>query len=631
MKKVSIYFSILSLLIFILVYFIVDAKKKNDNFIEIKNHITRLIIINKDFDIYIKHKSNYENYDIIESKINNFYSEFDKIKNNINYLEIKDELIKLNKQINIKIKIIEKTKSYRAILNNSFRIIQILKKTNLQNKYNELYFNILSIDKNSNLNKIDFLKIIENNLNNITSIKEKYFLMHAKNILEYDIKIKNLESELKNLNIDTILNKIEKEYRIKSNNSFQKAYLSIIILFIVLIMVVVLYLYDERKLLKSYKELYKFRNTVENSNNIVIITDKDQKITYVNNAFTVSTKYTFDEVKGKTPKLLRSGFHNVEFYKNINNKIYNGEQWTGEFRNRSKDGEMSIERAMITPSFDEKGNIIEFISIKQDITREKEIQDELIKNEKLIIQQSKMAAMGEMLENIAHQWRQPLSTISTVSSGMLMKKELDLEIDKNKEIDYLNKIINTTSFLSKTIEDFRNFFKDEKVKIKFNVKDAYIDSLNIVNSKFESLGIKVIEDLDDIIIESFKSELMQVFINILNNAKDALVLNKIENKFIFIKIKSENQNVIISILDNANGIPKNVIDKIFEPYFTTKHKSQGTGIGLYMSSEIIEKHLNGKLLVNNEEYKHNNYSCKGAKFIIKLPIEDIDKKENNVK
>jgi len=629
MKKLIIYFSSLILIIFILIYYIIDAKDKNDTFIEIKDHIEKLIIINKDFDIYIKHKTNYENYDLIERKINKFNNEFKDLNPHLVDTKINSKLNRLNKQILIKIAIINRTKSYRSILNNSFRIIQIIKNKNSLDKYNNLYFKILSIDKNNNIKKGKLLITINNKLNDVIDTKEKYFLIHARNIIKYNLKIIDLENKLKEFNIHKLLKVIENEYRKQSKMSAEKAYLSIVILFIVLFLVMILYLYDEQKLLKSYKELYKFRSTVQNSNNIVMITDINKKITYVNNAFCRTSKYTFDEVIGKTPKLLRSGYHNNAFYKNINKIIYSGKQWNGEFRNKSKDGKISIERTMITPSFDDDGNISEFIAIKQDITKEKEIQEELIKNEKFIIQQSKMAAMGEMLENIAHQWRQPLSTISTISSSLVMKKDMEIEIEKDKEIEYLKRIINTTSFLSKTIDDFRNFFKNEKEETKFKIKDAYLDSLNIINAKFDSLSITVIENIEDIEIKSYKTELMQVFINILNNAKDALIQNQIDLKYIFINISKNDNNIQIIIKDNAKGIPLDIIDKIFEPYFTTKHKSQGTGIGLYMSNEIVTKHLNGSIRVRNDKFTYNNVSYEGASFYVKIPIEK--QKDDNVK
>ena len=628
MKKLVIYFSILIFIIFTLMYYIFDAKNKNDDFIEIKDHIEKLIIINKDFDIYLRHKYSYDNFDLIENKISRFKKELNLLKLHFNNIFVNDKIKKLNILVYKKIELINKIKSNRAILNNSFRIIQIINKKNDLKKYNDLYFIILSIDKNIDINKDTLLKSIDKSIEKSINNYEKYFLIHAKNIIVYNNKIIKTEGKLKIFSIDNILKNIETEYKILAKNSINIASYSIIFLFLLLFIVIVLYILDEKKLLKSYKELYKFRSTVQNSENIVVITDIDKKITYVNQSFCNVTNYTQDEVIGQTPKILKSGYHNDEFYKNINKIIYSGKQWSGEFKNISKDGKITYERAIITPSLDEKGKVLEFISIKQDITKEKIIQQELEKNEKLIMQQSKMAAMGEMLENIAHQWRQPLSTISTISSGMIVKKEMGMVMNNEKEIEYLNKIIDTTTFLSKTIDDFRNFFKKDKQKKEFKIEKAFLNSLNIVNSKFKSLGINIIMNIDDIYINSYETEIMQVFINILNNAKDALIQNKINNKFIFVDIFKEENNIIVLIKDNANGIPSKYINKVFEPYFTTKHKSQGTGIGLYMSNEIITKHLGGLLKVNNENFVYNGIEYTGACFKIVMPIL---KKEKNVK
>ena len=629
MRKLIIYFAILISIIIVLVYYIVDAKNKNDDFIEIKDHIEKLIITNKDFDIYLKHKYSFDNFDLIEHKVNEFNLELDLLKSHLQNLFIKKELDKLNIKVNNKIDIINHVKSNRAILNNSFRIMQIIKKNNELEKYNSLYFIILSIDKNNNLDKTELLKQINTLRLNVKYDYEKYFLIHCKNIILYSNKIYNIKIKLDKFDIHKQLKVIEHEYKILSADSFLKASYSILFLLLLLFIVILLYILDERKLLKSYKELYKFRSTVQNSENIVVITDINKKITYVNESFCKITKYSSSEVIGKTPSILKSGFHDEDFYKKINDKIFKGKQWSGEFVNTSKDGKISYERATITPSLDDEGNIVEFVSIKQDITNEKQIQEELLKNEKLIIQQSKMAAMGEMLENIAHQWRQPLSTISTISSGIIFKKEMGLKIDEQDELDNLNKIINTTTFLSNTIDDFRNFFKNDKTKILFNIKDSYTNSLNMINSKFKSSNIHIIENIEDVEIQSYESELMQVFINILNNAKDVLLQNEIENKLIFIDIFKKDDTVHVIIKDNANGVPLEYIDKIFEPYFTTKHKSQGTGIGLYMSSEIINKHLGGHLYVKNEEYEYKNEKYKGAVFYIEVPI--IGKKEENAK
>ena len=244
----------------------------------------------------------------------------------------------------------------------------------------------------------------------------------------------------------------------------------------------------------------------------------------------------------------------------------------------------------------------------------------LIEKEKMLAQQSKMASMGEMLENIAHQWRQPLSVISTASSGIIMQKEFGNLTDK-EEIESLSIITNSAQHLSQTIDDFRDFFKEHKEKRMFNLKDIYRKTISLLDSKFKNREIEVIEDICDIEVYSLDSELIQAIMNILNNARDVLeTKSKGEKKLIFIDICKENSNAIIKIKDNGGGISNNIIHKVFEPYFTTKHKSQGTGIGLYMSEEMIRKHMHGSLDVKNEEYNYENKLYKGACFTITLPL-----------
>lgn len=244
---------------------------------------------------------------------------------------------------------------------------------------------------------------------------------------------------------------------------------------------------------------------------------------------------------------------------------------------------------------------------------------ELIQKETILNQQSKMAAMGEMIENIAHQWRQPLSVISTVATGAKLKKDLNLLSD-SEFYETMEIINNSSQHLSNTIDDFRNFFSNDKEVISFNVNEAINKALSLVTSKLKNRDIQIIKSKDEITVLGLKNEFIQVILNIINNAIDAFETLKDSDKYIFINSYKENENLILTIKDNASGIKEEIINRIFEPYFTTKHKSQGTGIGLYMSLEIIKKHMHGELLVSNKEYIYNNNKCKGAEFKIIIPL-----------
>ncbi|MAD41413.1 MAG: hypothetical protein CL623_03375 [Arcobacter sp.] len=249
-----------------------------------------------------------------------------------------------------------------------------------------------------------------------------------------------------------------------------------------------------------------------------------------------------------------------------------------------------------------------------------EINKNIEKNE-ILAQQSKMAAMGEMIGNIAHQWRQPLSMISTVATGTKMQNEITpLSNDQlNSSLDTIN---DSAQYLSKTIDDFRNFFNpSNNIISKFYITDTISKALNIIKAQFISKDIEIIEKIENFELISRENELIQVLINILNNARDSLITKEKDRRLIFITTYKIENNIYIEILDNGNGKEEAIINRIFEPYFSTKHKSQGTGIGLYMSEEIVTKHLKGSLSVINEKYTYEGINYTGAKSVIKIDIE----------
>jgi signal transduction histidine kinase len=247
------------------------------------------------------------------------------------------------------------------------------------------------------------------------------------------------------------------------------------------------------------------------------------------------------------------------------------------------------------------------------------IQLYLIENQKqheLLSQRTKLIAMGEMLGNIAHQWRQPLSLISTASSAIKVNKELNLLTDEFL-YESLGTIEHGVNYLSETIEDFTDFFRPDRERNIFSLS-LFMDKLyKLVSSQLKDMNIQLVENIEDLKINGFEKDLLQVLLNILRNAIDALEHVEGE-KYIFVDIFKKDENIFIQIKDNAGGIKEDIINRIFEPYFTTKHKSQGTGIGLYMSDEIITKHMNGKLEVENSTFEYNNKTFTGALFTIKL-------------
>ncbi|RXJ91162.1 hypothetical protein CRV01_02470 [Arcobacter sp. CECT 8983] len=254
---------------------------------------------------------------------------------------------------------------------------------------------------------------------------------------------------------------------------------------------------------------------------------------------------------------------------------------------------------------------------------ELKIKEEVEKNrekDKTLIQQGRFAALGEMIGNIAHQWRQPLSAISSTVSSMQVQRELGIAKDEDIDASYKS-IMKYVQFLNQTIEDFRSFFRKDKEKIKFNIIEVLNNSISITSAVYKDNEIVLTLDIkeDQLISKGFPNELSQVFLNILNNAKDVLKEKKFEKRQVYIKAYSTKQNNVIDIFDSAGGIPPHIKDKIFDPYFTTKHKSQGTGIGLYMSKDIIEKHMKGSLTAMNSDFFIEQYHYFGACFKIELP------------
>jgi signal transduction histidine kinase len=271
---------------------------------------------------------------------------------------------------------------------------------------------------------------------------------------------------------------------------------------------------------------------------------------------------------------------------------------------------------------------------KLNTNLQEEVQEKVHKirvKDQILFQQAKMASMGEMIANIAHQWRQPLSSINSVLIGLKLKLALDkYDLSKEKERhsciahfnEKLDNIENYTTLLSNTIDDFRNFFKPNKEKTTFSIAQLIQTSQNLLSSNFENSDIHIITDIQDVQLHSLENELMQVIINILNNAKDALATKTTcRSKFLMIRTHIIDNTLRIHIVDSAGGISKEIVEKIFEPYFTTKHQSHGTGIGLYMSKEIIEKHLYGKIETHNIAFQHEGEDGYGAEFIITLPLD----------
>lgn len=274
---------------------------------------------------------------------------------------------------------------------------------------------------------------------------------------------------------------------------------------------------------------------------------------------------------------------------------------------RGHDGQIHIFKVSINEKReDENLYSITLTDITEIESYKKELQEK-IKNikekQQILIQNSKMASMGEMIANIAHQWRQPLNSLSALHTVLMMDFEdsanltkESIDIFKEESSQYIHK-------MSSTIDDFRNFFSPTKEKEKFVVTDAIKESIKFVKDSYVDANVEIIDKTKKTNTQlfSYKNELIQVIMILLNNSRDAAVCNKITNPKVTVYCEEHDSQIKICVQDNAGGIPDDVMDRIFEPYFTTKFKSDGTGVGLYMSKMIIEDSIGGDLLLENHE------------------------------
>lgn len=251
--------------------------------------------------------------------------------------------------------------------------------------------------------------------------------------------------------------------------------------------------------------------------------------------------------------------------------------------------------------------------IKKEVSMSRE-------KDNILFQQSKLASLGEMLQNIAHQWRQPLGAIMMIiqsfeikyKNGKLTESFVESKVEDARVL---------AQNMSETLEDFRTFFNPNKTKKEFSVKDVIYKSVDLSKYLLEKEDIDlVVKDFNDVKVYGFKNELSHVLLNLISNAKDALAPRKRDKK-IQISVKMEENSIIISVIDNAGGVDEKILPQIFEPYFTTKHKSVGTGIGLYMSKQMIEEHMSGKIYCKNikcDMDSNTTYTC--AMFVIEIPL-----------
>ena len=257
--------------------------------------------------------------------------------------------------------------------------------------------------------------------------------------------------------------------------------------------------------------------------------------------------------------------------------------------------------------------------------RIKEEVEESRKKDEIMFRQSRYAALGEMIGNIAHQWRQPLNALLLIIQSFQTKRMMGMELSDEFIDSQVQEGLLLANNMSKTIDDFRNFFNPNKEKVLFSLKNVALQSIEILKNYYKKEGVSInLISYEDIKIWGYPNEFSQVLINLFSNSKDALVENEVDNKMIEVIIqKTDDDRALVEVVDNGGGIEDDVLERMFEPYFTTKHKSSGTGIGLYMSKQIIEKQMNGEIVALNKKHRfiNNEVVEKCACIRVYLPIK----------
>lgn len=394
-----------------------------------------------------------------------------------------------------------------------------------------------------------------------------------------------------------------------------------------------------------------YRDAIENSN-IVSKTDIYGIITFVNDEFCKISGYSRRELIGQDHNIVRHPDVPADTFMRLWQTILTKETYRATVKNLTKNGNTFYVNTTITPILDTNGEIAEFIAIRYDVTREVElklaleekekelmglnqtleervkeqtkalsqlnkhlehrVQEEVEKNEqkqKILFSQSRFASLGQMIANIAHQWRQPLTELNLSLFGLQNASE-----EKEKET-YYHDAKKTIQSMSQTIEDFQNFFNPNKPIEPFDPVESFQDALTLIKKDLKKAKIILRTSLGKgIEITGISNELTQVLINLLQNAKESLAECFDKEKEIFVSILDENTDIILSVQDNGEGIEEDKLEKIFDPYFSTKHASQGTGLGLFMSRMIVQQSLGGSIRASNNEI--------GALLTITIPKKD---------
>jgi PAS domain S-box-containing protein len=336
------------------------------------------------------------------------------------------------------------------------------------------------------------------------------------------------------------------------------------------------------------------RNQVIDENIIYTETNLKGIITYASKAFCDISGYTKDELINYPHNIVRHEDSPSKDFESMWKIIKSGKKWHGVVQNKNKNSESYWVKATVAQLFDIENNLIGYCSVRQDIT-------ELQLKSQLLEKQTRLAAMGEMIGMIAHQWRQPLTTMRSLMGKLKLKKQFD-ELDDETWLKSIEKHNSIIDYMDRTINDFLNFYRENNSEQKISVDSLINEPYKIVEALFEGNSIKFETDSninEQVVLNIKKFE--QVLMNLYKNSADEIIKNNIKDGMVYVKSYKEKEGLVIEVNDNGGGIPDDIIDKVFDPYFSTKSKN-GTGLGLYMCKVIIEDQLKGTIEIFNRNY-----------------------------
>lgn len=498
-------------------------------------------------------------------------------------------------------------KNSNGKLNKNKEIAQFIKNAKIPvfitdsifNKKGALGGNIVDLEDFGNKSGLMALDILKTKKTEIKTYEDLYYIFDALKLDQFTLAINHLDHEYK------IVNKRMTFY--DKNRGFINFVFTISPILILLIIGLIHNIYLRRHTESQLKQRIEFDSVLLNAIESPIFWQDEKGIIIDSNArFCNFLNLSSLEIYGYSLDSFHTNKKAITIHR-ILEKYKKNSELNSQFEFNISANDKRIYFIKQASYCDSKTKKTGIVTIFTDITKEKEIEEQREKEKEFIIQQSKLAEIGEIFSSIAHQWKSPLVEITTIAQESFYTSNVSISEDES----YVKDIMTQVNYMTRTINDFQNFIMPSNEKKVFDVKEAIDSMLEIVNHniKYNYINISIkVEENTNLDVIGFRNEFMQSILNIINNAKDELIKNDLKNRNINISFYNEKNMLIVKIEDNAGGIKSSNINRIFKPYFSTKQS--GHGIGLYMAKMIIEDKMNGKLKVENI----NN----GASFIIAL-------------